>query len=182
MPDVIVFIPNKFPYTFPFTFGKVDIGVQAAAHEPVLPIEYRYTLPAFFLVQEPSTWLGYIEVLQGMEELLMPIWPSEDIYGAIHNFPYYFGGTDLDADFFQLYSKWWSPSIWLMPEYPSEMLFGTAHTDPPFFMQLSTPIFDPDGRGVKEPGQAPLLNEGAGSATLLNEGSGSVELVGPSTG
>jgi len=169
MPDVTVFIPQGFPYTFPFTFGEVDIGVQAAAHEPVLPIEYRYTLPDVFFIQEPSTWLGFIEVLQGLEELLMPIWPSEDIHATPHLYPYVFGGTTLDQLFDKDISWWQNQPTTLMPEYTSEYLYGDIHNYPNLFMQLSTPVFDPDGKGVREPVSAPLLSEGAGS----------VELVGP---
>ena len=145
MPDVTVFIPKKFPYTFPFTFGEIDIGVQAAAYEPVLPIEYRYTLPDVFFTQEPSTWLGFIEVLQGMEELLMPTWRSEEIHATPHLYPYVFGGTTLDQLFDKDISWWQNQPTTLMPEYTSEYLYGDIHNYPDFFMQLSTPIFPPDG-------------------------------------
>lgn len=151
MPDVAVFIPKQFPYTFPFTFGEVDIGVQAAAYEPVLPIEYRYTLPDVFFMQEPSTWLGFIEVLQGMEELLMPIWPSEEIHATPHLYPYVFGGTTLDQLFDKDISWWQNQPTTLMPEYTSEYLYGDIHNYPDFFMQLSTPVFLPDGTAVSGP-------------------------------
>jgi len=217
MPDVTVFVPKPFPYTFPFTFGAVDKAAQAAAHEPVLPIEYRYTLPDFFFVQEPSTWLGFIEVLQGMEELLMPIWPSEAIHAAPHLYPYIFGGTDLDQLFDKDISWWQNQPTTLMPEYTSEELYGAIHNIPYVFggtdlrqlfdeadltwysqpatlmpeyhprdlyglfeggisggnwavMQLSTPIFSPNGSGVAEPGQIDLPQSGYGR----------VEIVGPS--
>ena len=174
MPNVTVFVPKPFPYPFPFTVGEVEIGVQAASYEPVLPIEYRYTLPDFFFVQEPSTWLGFIEVLQGMEELLMPIWPSEDIYGAIHNIPYIFGGTDLDQLFDEADMTWYSQPVTLMPEYYPRDLYGLFEGGISggnwAVMQLSSPIFSPNGSGVGEPGQIDLPQSGYGR----------VEIVGPS--
>ena len=83
-------ILETFPYTFPITFGKADGLVGIGDYEPVLPIEYRYTIPSIFFEQEPKHWLGFIEALQGMEELLMPIWPIAEIHSAAHLYPYFF--------------------------------------------------------------------------------------------
>jgi hypothetical protein len=175
MPDVTVFVPKPFPYTFPFTFGVVEIGVQAASHEPVLPIEYRYTLPDFFFVQEPSTWLGFVEVLQGMEELLMPIWPSEDIYGAIHNIPYVFGGTDLPQLFDEADLTWYSQPATLMPEYHPRDLYGLFEGGISggnwVVMVLSTPTFLPDGTAASPPtSTTPSPGTGSGQTSTRSPG------------
>ena len=86
MPSVVT-VPADFPYTFPITFGAVDKYIQVGDYEPVLPIEYRYTLPAYFMQEEPSAWLGFIETLQGLDEYLMPIWPPEVTGGTAHTDP-----------------------------------------------------------------------------------------------
>lgn len=86
MPSVVTAFAD-FPYTFPITFGAVDKYIQVGDYEPVLPIEYRYTLPAYFMQEEPSTWLGFIETLQGLDEYLMPIWPPEVTGGTAHTDP-----------------------------------------------------------------------------------------------
>ena len=89
MADVTTILIKKFPYTFSFTFGEAEGAVQAAAYEPVLPIEYRYTLPDFFLAQEPSTWHGYQEAWQNQPTTIMPIW-RVDVRGAdADTYPYY---------------------------------------------------------------------------------------------
>ena len=86
MPSVVTAFAD-FPYTFPITFGAVDKYIQVGDYEPVLPIEYRYTLPAYFMQEAPSAWLGFIEVLQGLDEYLMPIWPPEVTGGTAHTDP-----------------------------------------------------------------------------------------------
>ena len=86
MPSVVTAFAD-FPYTFPITFGAVDKYIQVGDYEPVLPIEYRYTLPAYFMQEEPSAWLGFIETLQGLDEYLMPIWPPEVTGGTAHTDP-----------------------------------------------------------------------------------------------
>ena len=47
MPSSIA-VPVPFPYTFPFTFGALSAYVDIGDYEPVLPIEYRYTMPSIF--------------------------------------------------------------------------------------------------------------------------------------
>ena len=86
MPSVVTAAAD-FPYTFPITFGAVDKYIQVGDYEPVLPIEYRYTLPAYFMQEDPSAWLGFIETLQGLDEYLMPIWPPEVTGGTAHTDP-----------------------------------------------------------------------------------------------
>ena len=86
MPSVVTAFAD-FPYTFPITFDTVDQYIQVGDYEPVLPIEYRYTLPAYFMQEEPSAWLGFIETLQGLDEYLMPIWPPEVTGGTAHTDP-----------------------------------------------------------------------------------------------
>ena len=86
MPSVVTAFAD-FPYTFPITFGAVDKYIQVGDYEPVLPIEYRYTLPAYFMQEDPSAWLGFIETLQGLDEYLMPIWPPEVTGGTAHTDP-----------------------------------------------------------------------------------------------
>ena len=86
MPSVVTAAAD-FPYTFPITFGAVDKYIQVGDYEPVLPIEYRYTLPAYFMQEAPSAWLGFIETLQGLDEYLMPIWPPEVTGGTAHTDP-----------------------------------------------------------------------------------------------
>mgnify|MGYP005819919773 FL=1 len=86
MPSVVTAFAD-FPYTFPITFDAVDKYVQVGDYEPVLPIEYRHTLPFYFMQEEPSTWLGFIETLQGLDEYLMPIWPPEVTGGTAHTDP-----------------------------------------------------------------------------------------------
>ena len=86
MPSVVT-VPADFPYTFPITFDTVDQYIQVGDYEPVLPIEYRYTLPAYFMQEDPSAWLGFIETLQGLDEYLMPIWPPEVTGGTAHTDP-----------------------------------------------------------------------------------------------
>ena len=86
MPSVVTAFVD-FPYTFPITFGAVDKYIQVGDYEPVLPIEYRYTLPAYFMQEDPSAWLGFIETLQGLDEYLMPIWPPEVTGGTAHTDP-----------------------------------------------------------------------------------------------
>jgi hypothetical protein len=88
MPTITPII-ETFPYTFPITFGKADGLVGIGDYEPVLPIEYRYTIPSIFFEQEPKHWLGFIEALQGMEELLMPIWPIEETTSGAYLYPYF---------------------------------------------------------------------------------------------
>ena len=70
-------IIREFPYDFPITFGGASGLVGIGDYEPVLPIEYRYTIPSIFFEQEPSHWPGFIDVLQQTEELRMPVWPIE---------------------------------------------------------------------------------------------------------
>ena len=158
---------ETFPYTFPITFGKADGLVGIGDYEPVLPIEYRYTIPSIFFEQEPTHWLGFIEALQGMEELLMPIWPIAEIYSAAHLYPYIFGGTDLDQLFDKDLSWWENIPTKLMPQYPPEMITGTAHTDPSFFMQLSTPTFLPDGTGAASPTSTVAVDNGQTSTEVV---------------
>lgn len=81
MADTITFTQRQFPYTFPYTFEDADKAYQAAAHEPVLPVEFRYTLPFFFLVDEPSTWHGYYESWQNQSTTLMPEYYPRDLWG-----------------------------------------------------------------------------------------------------
>ena len=80
---------REFPYTFPLTFGGASGLVTIGDYEPVLPIEYRYTIPSIFFEEEPSRWLGFIEVLQGMEELRMPVWPIEETTSGAYLYPYF---------------------------------------------------------------------------------------------
>ena len=82
-------IIREFPYDFPITFGGASGLVGIGDYEPVLPIEYRYTLPSVFFEQEPSHWLGFIEVLQGTEELRMPVWPIEETTSGAYLYPYF---------------------------------------------------------------------------------------------
>ena len=86
-----------------------------------------------------------------MEELLMPIWQSEDIHATPHLYPYVFGGTTLDQLFDKDISWWQNQPTTLMPEYTSEYLYGDIHNYPSFFIQLSTPVFLPDGTAVSGP-------------------------------
>ena len=88
MPTIIPVI-REFPYTFPLTFGGASGLVTIWDYEPVLPIEYRYTIPSVFFEEEPSHWLGFIEVLQGMEELRMPVWPIEETTSGAYLYPYF---------------------------------------------------------------------------------------------
>ena len=150
MPSITPVI-REFPYTFPLTFGGASGLVTIGDYEPVLPIEYRYTIPSVFFEEEPSHWLGFIEVLQGMEELRMPVWPIEETTSGAYLYPYIFGGTSLDQLFDKDLSWWQNVATKLMPEYPPEMITGTAHTDPTIFMQISTPTFLPDGTGATSP-------------------------------
>ena len=82
-------IIREFPYDFPITFGGASGLVGIGEYEPVLPIEYRYTLPSVFFEQEPSHWMGYIEVLQCTEELRMPVWPIEETTSGAYLYPYF---------------------------------------------------------------------------------------------
>ena len=149
MANVLIFTEAEFPYTFPFTFGAADKGIQAAAYEPVLPIEYRYTLPDFFLVQEPSTWHGYQESWQNQSTTIMPIW-RVDVRGAdADTYPYIFGGT-IDPSTFDTDVSWWfNQSTTLMPIIDLQDLYGRwpgGITGSSWAtMQLSTPIFPPNG-------------------------------------
>jgi len=88
MPTITPLI-REFPYDFPITFGGASGLVTIGDYEPVLPIEYRYTIPSIFYEQEPSHWLGFIEVLQGMEELRMPVWPIEETTSGAYLYPYF---------------------------------------------------------------------------------------------
>ena len=88
MPTITPII-ETFPYTFPITFGKADGLVGIGDYEPVLPIEYRYTIPSIFFEQEPSHWLGFIDVLQQTEELRMPVWPIEETTSGAYLYPYF---------------------------------------------------------------------------------------------
>jgi len=155
---------ETFPYSFPLTFGKADGMSFVGDYEPVLPIEYRYTLTSVFFSEEPSTWLGFIEILQGLEELLMPIWPSEDIYGEIHNFQYVFGGTTLDQLFDKDISWWFNQPTTLMPEHYQRDLHGLYDVGMSggswIAMQLSTPTFLPDGTGASSPTSTVSVNSG----------------------
>jgi hypothetical protein len=149
MANVLIFTEAEFPYTFPFTFGEADKAVQAAAYEPVLPIEYRYTLPDFFLVQEPSTWHGYQESWQNQSTTIMPIW-RVDVRGAdADTYPYIFGGTSLDQLFDEADLTWHSQSATLMPiidlqDFHGRWPGGVTSGDW-ISIQLSTPIFPPNG-------------------------------------
>ena len=155
---------ETFPYTFPFTFGQSDGMAFIGDYEPVLPIEYRYTLPSVFFSEEPSTWLGFIEILQGLEELLMPIWPSEAIYGDIHNFQYVFGGTTLDQLFDKDISWWFNQPTTLMPEHYQRDLHGLYDVGMSggswVTMQISTPTFLPNGTGAASPTSTVSVNSG----------------------
>jgi hypothetical protein len=166
MANILVFTEAEFPYTFPFTFGEADKAVQAAAYEPVLPIEYRYTLPDFFLVQEPTTWHGYQEAWQNQSTTIMPIW-RVDVRGAdADTYPYIFGGTSLDQLFDEADLTWYSQPATLMPEYYPRDLYGLYDSGMSggnwAVMQLSTPIFLPDGTAVTEPTHIKLSSVGTG--------------------
>ena len=81
MPSSIA-VPVPFPYTFPFTFGALSAYVDIGDYEPVLPIEYRYTMPSIFggtdldqLFDEADlTWYS-------QPATLMPEYYPRDLYG-----------------------------------------------------------------------------------------------------
>ena len=166
MPSITPLI-ETFPYTFPIVFGKADGLVGIGDYEPVLPIEYRYTIPSIFFEQEPSHWPGFIDVLQQTEELRMPVWPIEETTSGAYLYPYIFGGTSLDQLFDKDLSWWQNVATKLMPEYPPEMITGTAHTDPSIFMQLSTPTFLPDGTGAASPTSTVAVDSGQTSTEAV---------------
>ena len=165
MPSVVTAAAD-FPYTFPITFGAVDKYIQVGDYEPVLPIEYRYTLPAYFMQEAPSAWLGFIEVLQGLDEYLMPIWPSEVTGGTAHTDPSVFmqEGPSTWLGFIETLQ---GLDEYLMPIWPPEVTGGTAHTDPSIFMQISTPTFLPDGTGAASPTSTQGIDSGQTSTEAV---------------
>jgi hypothetical protein len=123
MPSSIA-VPVPFPYTFPFTFGALSAYVDIGDYEPVLPIEYRYTMPSIF------------------------------------------GGTDLDQLFDEADLTWYSQPATLMPEYYPRDLYGFYTVGESggnwVVMQLSTPIFLPNGTAVSEPTHTRISTVGTG--------------------
>jgi hypothetical protein len=100
----------------------------------------------------------------------MPIWPSEEIHATPHLYPYVFGGTTLDQLFDKDISWWQNQPTTLMPEYTSEYLYGDIHNYPDFFMQLSTPIFPPDGVSGASPTSTTPGIKGTGRTSTTTRG------------
>ena len=65
------------------------------------------------------------------------------------------------------YEAWQNQSTTTPVPYPVEYIHGNYYLVEYFFMQLSTPVFSPDGTGVRAPTAAKLLNEGKGDLILV---------------
>ena len=76
----------------PAWMAAIDRPEHQTEVMPVLPIEYLYQLPYLFFQDEPNNQVNpvYLEAWQNQPTTLMPVYPSEQIYGPIHNFPYFF--------------------------------------------------------------------------------------------
>jgi hypothetical protein len=67
--------------------------------------------------------------------------------------------------------SWWqNQPTTLMPEYTSEYLYGDIHNYPDFFMQLSTPIFPPDGVSGASPTSTTPGIKGTGRTSTTTRG------------
>jgi len=80
--------------------------------------------------------------------------------------PSIFGGTDLDQLFDEADLTWYSQPATLMPEYYPRDLYGFYAAGESggnwVVMQLSTPIFLPDGTAVSEPTHTRISTVGTG--------------------
>jgi len=96
------------------------------------------------------------------------VWDENPVLAILYSYslPYLFFEQDPEV-FAKFAAAWQNQSTQLMPEYTSEQLYGAIHNYPDFFMQLSTPVFSPDGTGVRGPGKVLLVSEGAGNVTIV---------------
>jgi len=67
-----------------------ELAVQVLDEAPVLPIPYRYHLPYLFFEPEEAGFATFYDAWQNPPTTLMPEYSSEYLYGAVHNFPYFF--------------------------------------------------------------------------------------------
>jgi len=130
--------------------GSVNV-VEDAGHRDQYPDEYRYWAP-FFSYEIELTVLSVFEAAwQNLSTFLMPNVRNEDLYGEAHNYPYVFGGTiNPDDQVNPHYQEaWQNLATTLMPEVDPQDLYGRwplgMSGGSYFIMQLSTPIFPPDG-------------------------------------
>ena len=164
MPNLIAF-PQSFPYTFPLVFGGV-VAVVIGDYEPDPSVAYQEAatiavMPFFFFQDEPNNQVNpvYHEAWQNQPATLMPVYPSEDLYGPRHAFPSFF--FEQEPSYFEGFPEaWQNQATTLMPIYSSEELEGARHLWPYLTMQISRPVFLPDGTGVTSPTKADPVNSG----------------------
>ena len=88
------FLPQGDPADWfdPAWMASIDQAHHQTAVMPVLPIEYVYWIPSFFYEGEPSLQVNpvYYEVWQNQATTVMPVYPSEELHGSPHLWPFFF--------------------------------------------------------------------------------------------
>ena len=163
------FLPEGDPSEWfdPAWMAAIDQEDHQTQVMPVLPIEYVYWLPYLFFQDEPNNQVNpvYFEAWQNQPTTLMPVYPSEDLYGPRHAFPSFF--FEQEPSYFEGFPEaWQNQPTTLMPIYPSEALYASPHLWPYLTMQIARPVFLPDGTGVTSPTKADPVNSGRDDLTI----------------
>jgi hypothetical protein len=124
---------------------------------PTYPIPLYHWQHSPFFQMEPGDQVNpaYLEAWQNPSTQLMPLVRTEELHGEAHQYPSCFGGTIEPSNYISPPESWLNQSTWLMPEvYPRDLegLYAAGMTGGAWeVMQLSTPIFPPDGTRVASP-------------------------------